>query len=114
MFRAFTRPRYQVSVYRTIGPLVFILKFEKKDTMVNDPKISIWNNKITRPILSTKRNRKFLRQKPNLYAITVFTIFILGGISSDIRSEILFTVMRQRSCKHNFRTSCISTMYLPK
>ena len=25
MFRAFTRPRYQVSVYRTIGPLVFSL-----------------------------------------------------------------------------------------
>ena len=25
MFCAFTRPRYQVSVYRTIGPLVYIL-----------------------------------------------------------------------------------------
>ena len=24
MFRAFTRPRYQVSVYRTIGPLVVL------------------------------------------------------------------------------------------
>ena len=23
MFRAFTRPRYQVSVYRNIGPLVY-------------------------------------------------------------------------------------------
>ena len=27
MFCSFTRPRYQVSVYRTIGPLVLILKY---------------------------------------------------------------------------------------
>ena len=27
MFCAFTRPRYQLSVYRTIGPLVLILKY---------------------------------------------------------------------------------------
>ena len=27
MFCAYTRPRYQVSVYRTIGPLVFNLIF---------------------------------------------------------------------------------------
>ena len=26
MFHAFTRPRYQVSVYRTIGPLVSFLR----------------------------------------------------------------------------------------
>ena len=26
MFCAYTRPRYQVSVYRTIGPLVIIIK----------------------------------------------------------------------------------------
>ena len=31
MFRAFTRPRYQVSVYRTIGPLVVcvLISYEK-------------------------------------------------------------------------------------
>ena len=27
MFRAYTRPRYQVSVYRTIDPLVFSFPF---------------------------------------------------------------------------------------
>ena len=30
MFCAYTRPRYQVSVYRTIGPLVIIIKQKKK------------------------------------------------------------------------------------
>ena len=28
----FTRPRYQVSVYRTIGPLVYILQVMERDS----------------------------------------------------------------------------------
>ena len=29
MFFAYTRPRYQVSVYRTIGPLVYSMRIQK-------------------------------------------------------------------------------------
>ena len=35
MFRAFTRPRYQVSVYRTIGPLVLSLNIYLFDKLYN-------------------------------------------------------------------------------
>ena len=48
MFHAFTRPRYQVSVYRTIGPLVKFIYTEDTVSAVgvrnytvffNDPKV---------------------------------------------------------------------------
>ena len=39
MFRAFTRPRYQVSVYRTIGPLVLYL--QDKYYSIREPSISL-------------------------------------------------------------------------
>ena len=35
MFRAFTRPKYQVSVYRTIGPLVMTIVHEKNGSVVS-------------------------------------------------------------------------------
>ena len=35
----FTRPRYQVSVYRTIGPLVFV-----KATKLGSEKLAAWQN----------------------------------------------------------------------
>ena len=37
MIYAYTRIRYQVSVYRTIGPLVFICKYGK-DQIKNSPR----------------------------------------------------------------------------
>ena len=38
MFCAFTRPRYQVSVYRTIGPLliIYLHKINNNDFSFND------------------------------------------------------------------------------
>ena len=47
MFCAYTRPRYQVSVYRTIGPLVFIKKVEHCRVIILSPKIfELWLSEV--------------------------------------------------------------------
>ena len=45
MFCAYTRPRYQVSVYRTIGPLLFFLKDLIETVMIfisSEQKALLW------------------------------------------------------------------------
>ena len=43
MFCAYTRPRYKVSVYRTIGPLVFIMHQSLEITARMGPGIAGFN-----------------------------------------------------------------------
>ena len=59
MFCAYTRPRYQVSLYRTIGPLVFLLQKNQKRKTPTPPH----TNPKNKQSLSRKRS---LRRRTTL------------------------------------------------
>ena len=56
VFLCFTRPRYQVSVYRSIGPLVISLclnRKAKKMCVISDPRIVQTNNTTCAPTVDS-------------------------------------------------------------
>ena len=68
MFRAFTRPRYQVSVYRTIGPLVRYSSYNRYHCFYAT---SLSSSILSQYLLQTKKHGKCLfimrQQFPTLF-----------------------------------------------